>query len=191
MSRSGRLGPISIAVIAFAVSAWTLSGCGSTEKKGSNVYKGHGVSFRYPHGWRQLKPHGLGQPGLWTVMVAPSSSPGADLAFLTAYRTPKVITRKNLASKKPSITSTVAGAAQESGGALRSGPTPITMGGLPGYGFKITIVASENRPSASRLVLVWKGKTEYFLNCQYLTKGVLGAEIERGCRMIVASFRLG
>ena len=189
MSRIGRLLLFSIAVAAVAVSIGALSGCGATEKKGDHIYVGNGVSFRFPHDWKTIKPQGLKGRGLWTVMVAPSDTSGTDIAFVTEYRTPRTITKKNLSSKKSGITSTVTGVARQAGGALRSGPTPITMGGLPGYGFRISAPV-ESRPSTSRLVLVWKGRTEYFLNCQYLTKGVLGAEIERGCRMIIASFKL-
>jgi len=178
-----------MAVAAFAVSTGALSGCGTTEKKGDHVYKANGVSFRYPHDWRQLKPQGLKRRGLWTVIVAPSDSSGSDIAFVTEYRTPWAITKKNLASKKPDITSTVAGAARQAGGALLFGPTPITMGGLPGYGFRIS-AKIESRPSTSHLVLVWKVKTEYFLNCQHLTTGTRAKEIERGCEMIIGSFKL-
>ncbi|MGD0272121.1 MAG: hypothetical protein ABSB96_00080 [Gaiellaceae bacterium] len=179
-----------MAVAAFAVSTGELSGCGTTEKKGDHLYIGNGVSFRFPHNWKKIKPQGSEGRGLWTVMVAPPDSSGADVAFMTEYRIPRTITKKNLASKKAGITSTVAGVALQAGGALLSGPTPITMGGLPGYRFRIS-ARVKSRPSTSRLVLVWKGRTEYFLNCQYLTKGILGSEIERGCRMIIASFKLG
>jgi hypothetical protein len=179
-----------MAFAAVVVTIGALSGCGATEKKGDHVYIGNGVSFRFPHEWKTIKPQGLKGRGLWTVMVAPPDTSGTDIAFVTEYRTPTTITKKNLASKKPGITSTVAGVARQAGGALRSGPTPITMGGLPGYGFRISAMV-ERRPSTSRLVLVWKSKTEYFLNCQHLTKGILGAEVERGCRMIIASFKLG
>jgi hypothetical protein len=177
-------------LIVAAVSATTLSGCGAANKKDSHVFNGHGVFFRYPNGWRQIEPKGLSKRGLWTAMVEPSNSSGADIAFLTEYRNPRAVTKKNLAAQAPGITSIVAGVARQAGGALLSGPTPTTMGGLPGYGFRISAVASEKRPSSSRLVLVWKGKAEYFLNCQYLTKGVLGGEIERGCKTIITSFRL-
>lgn len=191
MARTGHLLSISMIVVALAVSAGALSGCGKSAKKGNEVYTGNGISFRFPQGWRRIKPQAPGGRGLWTVMVAPPGSSGSDVAFVTEYRTPRAITKKNLASKKSGITSTVAGVAQDAGGALLAGPIPVKMGGLPGYGFRVGVVASKNRPAASRLVLVWKGKTEYFLNCQYLTGGRLGPEIERGCRMIVASFELG
>jgi hypothetical protein len=178
-----------MAVAAIAVTPAALSGCGSTEKKGDHVYMGNGISFRYPQDWKTIEPQGLKGRGLWTVMVAPRDSSGTDVAFVTEYRTPKTITKKNLASKKPGITSTVAEVARQAGGALLSGPTPTTMGNLPGYRFRISATV-DSRPSTSRLVLVWKGRTEYFLNCQYLTKGMLGAEVERGCRMIIGSFEL-
>ena len=189
MSKIGRQLLFSMALAVFAVSTAALSGCGTTEQKGDHVYKANGVSFRYPHGWRQIKPKGLEERGLWTVMIAPSDSAGFDIAFVTEYRTTSAITEKNLASKESGITSTVARAARQAGGALLSGATPITMGGLPGYTFQIS-ARVESRPSTSHLVLVWNGKTEYFLNCQHLTKGMLGGEIERGCGEIIDSFKL-
>lgn len=188
MARTGRLLSLSMALTALVLSG-ALSGCGKTAKKGNEVYAGNGVSFRYPQGWRQITPRS-GARGLWTAMIAPPGSSGADVVFVTGYRTPKAITKKNLASKKPGITSTVAGVAQDAGGALLSGPTSVKMGGLPGYAYRVSVLLNKNHPGASRLVLVWKGKTEYFLNCQHLLNGNLGPEIERGCRMIVASFSL-
>jgi len=190
MTGAGRFLSVSMIIVALAVSIGALSGCGKTETKGNEVYIGNGVTFRYPHGWRQIKPQALAKRGLWTAMITPPGSSDADVVFLTEYRTPKAITKKTLASKKPGITSTVAGVAQGAGGALLAGPTPVEMGSLPGYAFKVGVILSKNRPGASRLVLVWKGKREYFLNCQHLTKGTLGPEIERGCKMIVASFKL-
>ena len=64
------------------------------------------------------------------------------------------------------------------------------MGNMPGYGFRISAITVHGRKSASRLVIVWNGKTEYFLNCQHLVTGTRAAEIEKGCQMIAGSFKL-
>jgi hypothetical protein len=183
-----------LAVVAAFVAA--LAACGGTSeettKKGDHLYRGYRVSFRYPRDWHQIASKELKSSngtGLWTVTFEPAKSSGVDIAFLTKYRTPVAITKKNLVKNKRAITSAVADVAQQSGGSLVSGPHRSTMGGLPGYGFRINTVTIDGAPTTSRVLLVWKGKTEYYLNCQYLTKGTMRKVIERGCRMIISSFR--
>jgi hypothetical protein len=170
--------------------AW-LSGCGS---KSYNTYAAHGVSFHYPKAWAPAESRGVtakSSGGVWTEMLAPKGAGvTADIIIFTEFRAPVALTEKNLAASADSITASIAQMARQAGGSLLAGPTRVTMGGLPGYEFRITAKTPSGRLSASRLVIVWNGKTEYSLNCQHDANGSRADEIDRGCKLIVDSFKL-
>ncbi len=181
--------------LALVVSLGALAGCGSNDRE----YKGHGVSFRYPRDWAPAKPEGVNvktSNGVWTKMFSPTSAANdpagttADIVLITEFETSVAVTEENLAASAASITASIKHVAQKAGGSLLAGPKEVTMGGLPGYEYRISAKTSRGRKSASRLVIVWNGATEYSLNCQHLVGGTRAAEIERGCKMIVGSFKL-
>ena len=43
----------------------------------------------------------------------------------------------------------------------------------------------------SRIVFLFRKKTEYFFNCEYPQNDPLAAEIETGCDQVMQSFRRG
>jgi hypothetical protein len=184
-----------LASVLALVGVGMLVGCGSNDRE----YKGHGISFRYPRNWAPAESRGVNvstSSGVWTEMFSPSAAAKdpagttADIVFITEFRTSVAVTKKSLAASVDSITESVTQVAQKAGGSLLAGPTEVTMGGLPGYEYRISAKTVRGRESASRLVVVWDGSTEYSLNCQHLVGGTRAAEIERGCKMIVGSFKL-
>lgn len=174
------------------------------------AYGGHGVSFAYPTTWL----HAPGQfevtagTPLWQEFFAPQLPPPPppdpaqpqpqpqqppvqrDLVALAAFHTNVAITKKLLPRLKPMLSLMVARLAAQTGGALLAGPQRVTMGGLPGYRFQTTANLDPGSTTESRLVFVFKGKTEYFLNCQHTQNGTFAAEIESGCDQVMKSFRL-
>jgi hypothetical protein len=62
------------------------------------------------------------------------------------------------------------------------------MAGLPGYRFQITAQDPSGNDVESRLVLVFRGTTEYFLNCQHSPGNEV--EIGAGCDQIMETFEL-
>jgi len=184
-----------VSALVLALAAFVFTGCGNSDRR----FNGHGVSFRYPHNWAPAESAGVNvktSNGLWTEMFSPTAAakdPGgttADIVLLTKFRAPTV-TKEILAASVDNISAGVAQLAQKAGGRLLAGPSKVTMGGLPGYEYRFSAKTVRGRGSASRLVLVWKGNAEYSLNCQHLVGGTRAAEIERGCKMIVGSFKLG
>ncbi len=184
-----------VSVLALVVLVGALAGCGASD----HVYNDHGVSFHYPHDWAPAKSKGVNvktSNGAWTEMFSPTAAARdplgttADIVFLTEFDTSNAMDKKTLAASKDSITASVRNVAEKAGGSLLGGPTEVTMGGLPGYEYRISAKTIRGRESASRLVIVWNGATEYSLNCQHLASGTRAAEIERGCKMIVDSFKL-
>ena len=65
------------------------------------------------------------------------------------------------------------------------------MGRLPGYRFQLTATLADGTAIRSRILYVFRQKTEYFLNCEYPQNDPVAAEIETGCDQITQSFRLG
>ncbi len=172
------------------VSGSLLAGCGTSNEKS---YEGHGVSFHYPKSWERAKLSRLSAKnasGVWTEAFKPRLSSKADIVFITEYRTPLAITKQNRLSYSNDVASSVASVATQAGGSLLAGPTPLSMGDLPGYGLRISARTVSGLGSESRILLVWNGKTEYYLNCQYVVDGKFATEIERGCKVIISSFKL-
>jgi hypothetical protein len=193
---SQRRSNLLISVLALAVLAGALAGCGDRKDR---KYEDHGISFSYPRDWAPAESKGFNiktSSGLWTELFSPTAAakdPGgttADIVFITEFRTPIAVTKKSLAASADSITASVAQTAEKAGGSLLAGPTEVTMGGLPGYEYRISAETVKGRKSESRLVIVWDGADEYSLNCQHLVAGTRADEIERGCTMIVRSFKL-
>lgn len=198
MPRAGLSLLLSLLAVSLAP-AILLTGCGESNEQNDGatsvdrIYRSHGISFRYPASWRPVESKGLSASTgkeIWTQMFTPASSSGADVVFVTEYRTAQAITKKNLRARAKNVTATVRSLTKKAGGSLLAGPSFLEMGGLPGYGFTISVPIDQNRDSTSRITLVWNSKTEYFVNCQQLVGGELGAEIERGCGMISDSFEV-
>lgn len=184
-------------VFAVAITVGAIVGCGSSS--GDRKYEGHGISFNYPHNWAPAESKGVNvktSSGLWTEMFSPTAAAKdpagttADIVFITEFATDVAVTKKSLAASVDNITASIAQVAEKAGGKLLDGPTELTMGGLPGYEYRISAETVKGRKSESRLVVVWNGRTEYSLNCQHRVGGTLADEIERGCKMVVESFKL-
>jgi hypothetical protein len=200
-SRPQRVAAIVAAVIV-AVAAAT---AGAAESPGQ--YGGHGVSFSYPAAWQHMDGGFEVQVGsaLWTEIFAPIPPPAdpaaqptappsidqlTDLIGVAAYRLRVSITKKNLPRYKTLIFLTMQQLTQRANGQVLSGPTRVTMGGMPGYSFEVTVPRADGAALDSRLLLVFKKKTEYFVNCQHLRDGALAAELTAGCDQLTQSFRL-
>jgi hypothetical protein len=179
-------------------------------------FGGHGVTFSYPQSWTHEPGTFQVQAGnaLWTEFFGPvpapttpppadpsqpapsppptdpPTAPQQDLIAVASYRTNVSITKKNLPRYRPLIKLFVQQLTLQAHGQVLSGPTRVTMARLPGYRFQITALLQDGTTIESRLVLVFKKRTEYFLNCQHVQDGPLAAEVEAGCDQVMSSFRL-
>ncbi len=197
------------ALLAAVVVAVGAASAGAAEALGQ--YAGHGLSFAYPTTWQHVAGGFDVQVGaaLWTEIFAPvpaapppvdpaQSPPPAppttdqltDLVGVAAYRIPIAITKKNLPRYKTAMKMTVLQLIRQAAGQLTSGPTRVTMGGMPGYRFEVSVTTTTGATLDSRLLMVFKKKTEYFVNCQHLRDGPLAAELTTGCDQVTQSFRL-
>jgi hypothetical protein len=182
------------------------------------VFGGHGVTFSYPLSWQHIDGRytiTAGRP-LWSEFFAPSAppppppdpnqppppttttpaptpTPGAiyDLVGVSAFRLPFALTKKMVTRSKASIQAAVAQLAHQGGGSLTRPGTRVVVGGMPGYRFDVTMAANAGQTLSSRIVVVFKKRTEYFFNCQSLKGGPLEAEISSGCNQVTRSFHSG
>ena len=159
-------------------------------KKTGGTYSGHGVSFKIPDGWRTGSGDFNKKTGneLWKEAFGPAD--GNDAVFVAAYATNYRITNKNAAHYSTTMDSTITNLARAGGGSVLSGPENASIGNMVGYRFAVQVPTSNGATLRSKVVMVWNGKTEYFLNCQYVVGGSRKAEITRGCDTIINSFKL-
>ena len=178
-----------------------------------NTFKGHGVSFRYPNSWIEIPATFETQIGtpLWTESIgpAPQPTPPPDpsqplpsptpqplaahpaLVTLAAFHISIALTPKNIGRYKQYIAATVAQIAAQTHDQVQSGPIRVNLARLPGYRFRLTVQLTDGTTIQSRIVFLFRKKTEYFLNCEYPQNDPVAAEIETGCDQITQSFRLG
>jgi hypothetical protein len=173
------------------------------------IFDAHGVTFTYPSDWVELPVTYDVQTGtpLWIdslgpipPLTPPSGSPPApgsqptapstNLVTLAGYHVGLALTKKNIGRYKQYFAASVAQLAAAAHGQVQSGPTRVTLAGLPGYAFQITVQRPDGSMLQNRLVFAFRRKTEYFVNCQHPPNDPLAAEIDSGCTQIMQSFRL-
>lgn len=196
-----------IATILSATVFLAIAGGARADDQTPKTFTGHGVSFSYPGSWIEIPATFEFQMGsaLWTESVgpvppvpAPQAQPAAtppatthpDLVTLASYHISVALTRKNIGRYKQYIAASVAQFVAQAHGQVLAGPVGVTMARLPGYAFQVIVQTSDGTLITSRIVFVFRKKTEYFLNCEYPQNDPLGGEIDSGCDQIMQSFRL-
>jgi PsbP-like protein len=173
--------PVVLLLIATTVA---LSGCDDSV----NTFEGHGISFDYPDDWNEAEETSTAVSSgnqRW------SESFGIDennFVTLTEYEVNIDVSDENIADLEGEIGQTIEGLTQQAGGTVEEGPSEVTMGGLPGFRFKLSGVEAEGGTVDSSIVLVFDGTTEYFLNCQFTAEH--RDEIDEGCTQIIDSFEV-
>jgi len=172
------------------------------------TYNAHGVTFSYPGTWVDLPVTyeiQIGTP-LWVDTIGPlpqiattnpPPAPGSQPALtspnavtLSAARVNIALTKKNIGRYKKYFAASMAQIAMQAHGQVESGPTRVTLGGMPGYAFRMTMQSSTGAPLENRMVYAFKRKTEYFVNCSHPQNDPLMMEMETACTQIMQSFRL-
>jgi uncharacterized RDD family membrane protein YckC len=192
----GRATPIRHRGLAAAATAFTLvlAVAGSVvyvatsdEDEGAQTYRDHGVSFDYPAAWQETTSKSeVSRRGtqLWGTTVAAAE---LDLVLVEAYRLNPPITAENLDAAASELEGLVQQFADQLGGSVLAGPEEISVAGKPGLWFRMT-GTHEGTPIEARLVFVFDGTTEYYLNCQRTAEKA--GEIEQGCEQILRTFKV-
>jgi hypothetical protein len=191
-----RATPAVAAIVVIVTATGCSAGCSASvsvgEKKTGGTYRGHGVSFTIPDNWSRLsKTTTKAETGnvIWSEGFSPGSS--VDLVGVTAYATKIAITKKNVDNNAPKVAAAIRSLLEPAGGRLLDQPKSTAIGEMAGYRLQTTFPGQDGETLQSNVLMVWKGHTEYFISCQYQTNGSRKAEIERGCKTITSSFKVG
>jgi hypothetical protein len=203
------------AALLFATIFAVVAASARADDQPPNTFKGHGLTFSYPGSWIEIPATFETQIGtpLWTESIGPTPAvtppapadpaqpqpsptpqPTAThlaLVTLAAYHISVAITPRNIARFKRNIAARVAQIAAQTHGQVESGPIRVNLARLPGYRFRLTVQLTDGTTIQTRIVFVFRKKTEYFLNCEYPQNDPSAAEIESGCDQVTQSFRLG
>ncbi|MBE3087912.1 MAG: hypothetical protein IMZ71_02190, partial [Chloroflexi bacterium] len=133
--------PAVTAIILVTIATGCSAGCSASvsvgHEKTGGTYRGHGVSFKIPDGWRRLTDlttQASAGNEKWSEGFAPRS--GSDLVGITAYATKLAITDGNAGRYAPDVTAAIKNLLAPTGGSVVSGPTLISISGMAGYRFE-------------------------------------------------------
>jgi uncharacterized RDD family membrane protein YckC len=184
-SRSLALTATCLAVVILAAAG--LSAYRLASPAGSQTFRRHGISFRYPTGWGQGRSTSADHSSnlLWNLAVGPGG--GQDLVIISSYRLTKEVGTGNLGTAAGEVRHLIQGSLRRHGGDILSGPQQITVGGMPGFRIQVGTYLPDGTPIQSILSFAFNGTTEYLINCQ--TTRARTAAIAAGCRQVVRTFR--
>lgn len=188
--RSLALAPLVLVVVLVAVAGYYHA---SVAGNAAKTYRGHGVSFEYPAGWREAsKVHVAtagGEEALWRTAVGiGTGAHEVSGVIVEAFRLGAPVTAENLAEVKPAAAAAVRQELEQGGGgAMQGGPEELTVGGLPAlrFGGTTTIDAT---PVETTVVLVFDHTTQYAVACQH--ERDKAAEVQRGCDQVLRTFKV-
>ncbi|MEX2274613.1 MAG: hypothetical protein WEA10_03470 [Actinomycetota bacterium] len=161
-------------------------------------YEANGVSYEYPKTWTEATDLTTGaQAGganeLWSDGVIPivdsQEGPSANVVLVTAYRLQQSVTEENVAQIEPEVKALLEQLVSQQGSGWDGTLQPTTVAARPGLiAENVGGVAPGDRQVESRVIFLFDGTTQYFINCQYLPEDkntVLG-----GCDQITNTFQI-
>jgi hypothetical protein len=154
--------------------------------EGDKTFEGEGYSFTYPGRWVQrtdLESAGGSGGGVW---FGPPE--GADILYIGTSGLTVPITVENIAAYSDELVADTDRVFREAQGQVTTEPEHVTVAGLPALRLEASAINVNGIQTKSHVVLVYDGKTEYFLNCQYTPEGA--AEMTAGCDQVIASFKV-
>lgn len=166
----------------------TTNGSSGSAGGGGNTYDKNGVAFQYPSNWQELTPASTSaQTGneAWSATFGPGT--GQNVVVVTAYALNLEINAGNVDKVKSEVASTLGNIAKAAGGSFNGSLTPTTMGGFPGFQADISVAGTSGESLQSSVVVVFNGKTEYFVNCQYDSSSK--SDVLAACDQIKGSFK--
>ena len=158
-----------------------------TRGDGEDRFEGHGIAFSYPDGWNLLPP------------LTPQVPPGApapvfvervgyrepfDLVFVAAYRASDLPGGGDVTG--PGLDRLLAAFAEAVGGEVDAQVRPIPHPSLDAHEARVRAEAA-GTPIETRALFLTDGTTLWAISCQSSPEH--RAELERGCDLIVSSFR--
>jgi uncharacterized RDD family membrane protein YckC len=162
----------------------------ATTTADTKTYRGHGISFDYPAAWDEVHLQSTtsagGAESLWTVAVGAGAGP-YDLITVRADRMDDPVTAESLPAAAEELAQLMGNKYKQLGGAVRSGPEEVTVGGKPGARFEDTRTVEGILLEATD-VFVFDGTTEYQLECQHTRQKAV--EVGQACDQVLRSFTI-
>ena len=159
-----------------------------TGGSGAKTFSAHGFSFNYPGQWRPLARVTNSATSGTALTSDAVGIDGSDLVQVATYRLNVAVTPDNFSDVRDAFDQVIQQTVSQANGSVLKGATEIQVGGLRGLRYQITAANAAGVQTESRIVLAFRGMTEYFLNCQHVA--VHATEIESGCDQIVQSFKV-
>jgi len=184
--------PLLLALVVCVLAAGT--GCSNTrvtreESATTTTFEGNGVTFEHPPDWETLSGvEDAASTGdmRWQHEIGIDST---NYISVRGYDLGGKVTEENIDDLESDITSQIAALVEETGGSLEGNAERSTIDGLPALTYRatgITTVADETVDST--LVLIFDGKTEYFIDCQATEDRA--EEIAAGCDQVIETIDL-
>lgn len=152
----------------------------------TSVYRGNGVTFEYPTGWREatdkltsdattewrigleIMPHGM-------VVIEASPATASHIA-------------DGLYAHESEVVADFDSAYTRRGGGLQGTPERLAVAGLPALQVVADGVSNDGNAIENRMTIFVDGSTQYLINCMHMAGDE--AEVSRGCEQIVSTFAL-
>jgi hypothetical protein len=153
-----------------------------------NTMNANGVTYKYPKNWSERTDISTqAQQGnrAWQQAVGPDS---VSLSILSQYDLNVEVTPENASQLQGEVETTLSNLAKQAGGSTTSAVTAEQTAGLPGFTTTLTVKNPSGTEVSSTVWLFFKGKTEYFLNCQYVP--AQQAELLAGCNTVRTTFAI-
>lgn len=151
-----------------------------------NTMTANGVTYKYPQSWQPqdgLNTEAEQGNRAWQQAVGPDTT---NLAILSQYNLNQEVTAENIGQLQGEVESTISSLAAQAGGKTTGPVTIESTAGFPGFTQTLTVKSPSGQEVDSTIWLFFKGKTEYFLNCQYVT--AQQAEMLAGCNTMRSTF---
>lgn len=178
--------PAAGVLLVLAAAGLLAVGCGSGG--GDKTFEGEGYSFTYPGKWHPVEGGGAAEFGDRVSSVTLAPSEGASGLTLNVYRLRGSVTESNIETIAPEVASVTAEIFHQAGGRTTAGPRRVSGAGLPGFSAEGMAVTPKGVHVQSLVTLLFDGKTEYFVNCQFTPDQA--EEMRKGCDQVLGSFQV-
>jgi hypothetical protein len=147
-----------------------------------------GISFRYPAAWHRV-PEIATSGGATSPLFSDNVGlDRLDAAIVALNHVNVPITTSNISQFAAQLRTGVERVARDQGGQVTQDATTITVDGLPGLQIAVAGIRTAGTPVDSTLTLVFKGSSEYFINCQHTSSHA--TEIANGCQQIIETLKI-
>jgi len=162
-------------------------GGGAEEEAAPRTFEGHGVTFDYPAEWERIDDTTTSASAGNQIWNESYGLDATNLVAVSLYTIGAKITPKNINGFEGEITAAIKGVVEQAGGSLEGEPAALTVDGLPTLDYRATAITTVDDATVdSRIVLMFDGADEYFLNCQYSEQE--RRAVEDACDLVLDTF---